>query len=184
MDQDQPIVMQVARFHSVKDHQTAIKAFDNVLKIVDNALLMLVGDGEERAASETLVQSLGISENVRFLGLRNDINTILPAADIFMLSSLSEGISVTLLEAMACTLPIVATDVGGNGEVVQHEVSGLLSPRGDWQQLAQNLAILLQNPRMRQGMAAAGHQRLQQHFTQSRMHDSYVSIYQQMLERT
>ncbi len=177
-----PAIMQVARFHPVKDHETALRAFADVVKEMNSAILLLVGEGERRHACETLADELGIpDDNVRFTGLRNDISRILPAADVFMLSSLSEGISVTLLEAMACSLPIVATDVGGNGEVVRHGETGLLSPRGDHVALSRHLVTLLRDEPRRIQMGEAGRKRLLETFTQDRMHSRYAEIYEQML---
>ena len=103
------------------------------------------------------------------------------AADLFLLTSLSEGISVTLLEAMAAALPIVATDVGGNSEVVVHGQTGLLAPRGDADGLAQAIVTLLRDPAERQAMGQAGRRRLLEQFTQQQMHDRYAQFYDQML---
>jgi len=178
---EQRVVMQVARFHPVKDHATGIEAFARAVDAAPDAVLVLVGDGEARPAAEALASRLGRGERVRFLGVRSGVEGLLPAADVFMLSSLSEGISVTLLEAMACRVPIVATDVGGNREVVEHGRNGLLSQRGDAQGLGHNLAMLLRDAKMRRDMGEAGRNRLLKHFSQSRMHQGYEALYGQML---
>ena len=104
------------------------------------------------------------------------------AADVFMLSSLSEGISVTLLEAMASGLPVAATNVGGNGEVVMEGKTGLLSPRGNSEILSRNLMALLGNVNMRMSMGQAAQQRVRKCFTQEQMHSRYAALYQEMLE--
>ena len=96
---DQPVVLQVARFHPVKDHATSIKAFSYVVKQLPNAVLLLAGDGQDKPIIEAMAKQLGITQHVRFLGVRTDIPQLMTAADVFVLSSLSEGISVTLLEA-------------------------------------------------------------------------------------
>jgi glycosyltransferase involved in cell wall biosynthesis len=178
---NQPVVMQVARFHPVKDHETGIRAMAHVAQRLPEAVLVLVGDGDERGACEALVRNLDIENNVKFLGVRTDVPRLMSAADVFMLSSLSEGISVTLLEAMAARLPIATTDVGGNPEVVAHNDSGLLSPRGDAQKLGEHLTRLLGDPALRQTMGAAGHVRLLAQFTQQQMHDGYAKVYDEML---
>lgn len=180
VDDETPLVMQVARFHPVKDHETAVRGFAKTVKSIPSALLCLVGDGGEREAIETLCGELVIRENVRFLGVRDDVAQLIPGADVFMLSSLSEGVSVTLLEAMATGLPIVATDVGGNPEVVEHGTTGLLSPRGDHEALAANLVTLLQDPAQRQAFGRAGRARLLEIFTQDRMHRVYADLYGQL----
>jgi glycosyltransferase involved in cell wall biosynthesis len=171
----------VARFHPVKDHATALRALAEVVKQTPEAVLLLAGDGEKRGELEQLVESLGIARHVKFLGVRSDVPDLMAAADVFVLSSLSEGISVTLLEAMGCALPIAATDVGGNGEVVAHGVTGLLSPRGDASGLAGNLVRLLRDVELRRRMGAAGRARLLERFTQDQMHQRYAQIYQDML---
>lgn len=181
--QDRLVVLQVARFHPVKDHATAVRAFAAAAATFDVArrpLLLLVGDGDCKAEIEALVNELNITDCVRFLGVRSDIPRLMSAADLFVLSSLSEGISVTLLEAMGAAIPIAATDVGGNSEVVAHAISGLLSPRSDHAAMGHNIATLLNDSAMRQRMGLAGRQRLLATFTQTRMHQRYAAIYEEM----
>ena len=183
------VVMQVARFHPVKDHETAIRAFAKAVgdepevlgKQTHNARLVLVGDGGLREEMEDLVKELGIGQKVMFTGVRDDVHKILPAADVFMLSSLSEGVSVTLLEAMSASIPIAATNVGGNAEVVEHGRNGLLSERRHHEALAHNLKMLLGDQGMREKMGDAGRNRLLKMFTQHQMHRAYERLYAQML---
>ncbi len=178
---DQVVLIQVARFHPVKDHATAIRAFAQAVGQYPNAVLVLVGDGQLRADSEALAQELGVQEQVRFLGVRQDIPRLMAGSDVFLLSSLSEGVSVTLLEAMGCGLPIAATEVGGNPEIVAHGKTGLLSPRGDVLGLARNMVTLCRDPQLREQMGRAGRERLVERFTQQQMHDGYAQLYQQTL---
>ena len=180
---DCPLVMQVARLHSVKDHATAVRAFAQVIKRLPDARLCLVGDGALREELEALVRELEVQDRVLFTGVRADVKRLLPAADLFMLSSLSEGISVTLLEAMSVGLAIVATRVGGNPEVVEHGVTGLLSDRRDDNALAQNILALLSDPEKRKACAQAGRRRLLERFTQQQMHRGYADCYARMLKR-
>lgn len=180
---DVPVVMQVARFHPVKDHGTAVRALARCVEATPDVVLCLVGDGDKRAEIESLCNQLGVGGHVRFLGVRADVQALLPAADVFMLSSLSEGLPVTLLEAMATGLPIVATEVGGNGEVVEHGVTGLLSPRGDDASLAAHLGVLLADSGKRRAFGEAGRGRLLDRFTQQRMHQQYAEFYNRMLGR-
>lgn len=176
-----PVVLQVARFHPVKDHATALRGMAEAVKALPDAVLLLAGDGDLRAALEVQAARLGIARSVRFLGVRRDVPRLMAAADVFLLSSLSEGISVTLLEAMGCELPIAATEVGGNGEVVAHDQTGLLSPRGDAARLGASLVTLLRDADLRRRMGAAGRARLLERFTQARMHARYAAIYDEML---
>lgn len=180
IDSETPVVMQVARFHKVKDHGTAVRAFARAVDRFFGARLCLIGDGPERQTIEALARELDVQEHVQFLGVHDDIAKLLPGADVFILSSVSEGVSVTLLEAMSTGLPIVATDVGGNSEVIEHEETGLLSPRGDADALGDHLIALLADDERRRAMGAAGRARLLETFTQERMHGAYAEIYEQI----
>lgn len=180
LSDDQPTLLQVARFHPVKDHATSLRAFAHVHAAVPRAVLLLAGDGPQRENMQALAGQLGIAPAVRFLGLRRDIRDLMAAADAFVLSSLSEGLSVTLLEAMAAGLPIAATRVGGNAEVVEHGITGLLSPRGDAEPLARHLMHLLRDPVLRRKMGNAGRQRLHSQFTEHQMHAAYARLYTDM----
>ena len=180
LEATQPVMLQVARFHSVKDHATAIRAVAGVRKQMPDAVLLLAGDGDERTEMEKLVEELGVQANVRFLGVRKDISDLMAAADVFLLSSVSEGVSVTLLEAMACRVPVVATDVGGNPEVVDAGVTGLLAPRGDDVGLAEHLTTLLSDAVMRERMGEAGRSRALGMFTEAQMHDAFAQLYVDM----
>ena len=182
IDNNRPVVMQVARFHPVKDHGTALRAWAELHAQLPEALLVLVGDGEQRAACEMLAVELGIEKAVMFTGLVDDARQLIHAADLCMLTSLSEGVSVTLLEAMAAGKPIVATDVGGNPEVVEHNKTGILVPRCAYTELAKAIEPLLANAAYSQRtLGTAGRERLLKHFTADRMHDAYASIYKSLV---
>lgn len=184
IDPKRLVVLQVARFHSVKDHETAVRAFHVAVQAMKQSdateqppLLLLAGDGDHKEKMESLVQTLGIADCVQFLGVRSDIPSLMAAADMFILSSLSEGVSVTLLEAMGAGIPIAATDVGGNSEVVAEGESGLLSPRQDYESLGRNIATILQDAEMRKRMGTAGRERLLATFTEQAMHKRYAELY-------
>lgn len=193
IDPQRLVVLQVARFHSVKDHETAIRAFHVAVQALKQPqsqsqtssqsqppLLLLAGDGDHKEKMESLVETLGIADCVQFLGVRSDVPNLMAAAELFILSSLSEGVSVTLLEAMGAGIPIAATDVGGNTEVVGHGQSGLLSPRQDYESLGQNIATLLRDESMRKQMGAAGRERLLATFTEQAMHKRYAELYREI----
>ncbi|MBL4702767.1 MAG: glycosyltransferase [Phycisphaeraceae bacterium] len=182
LNKDQPVILQVARFHPVKDHETSIKAFSHVVKQLPDAVLLLAGDGGEQKQMQQLAKELGIEKEVRFLGVRKDIAQLMTVADVFVLSSLSEGISVTLLEAMASGVPICTTDVGGNSEIVQHAVTGLLSPRQDAQGLGANIVQQLIDLPLRQKFSDAGRRKLLSQFSQQQMHENYSKRYDTMLK--
>lgn len=181
IDDDRPVAMQVARFHPVKDHATALRAWARVREAVPHALLVLVGEGGERAAMQALADELGLQDAVRFTGAVDDARGLVPAADLCLLTSLSEGVSVTLLEAMAAARPVVATSVGGNPEVVEDGGTGLLAPRGDAEALAGHIVALFKDKARADALGRAGRQRLIERFTAERMHDAYARSYGAML---
>ena len=111
-----------------------------------------MGEGPERSALQALARSLDIAGSVHFVGYRSDARGILPACDVYVNSSTHEGISLTVLEAMAATLPVVATYVGGNPEVVVDGETGLLVPGRSPRHLAFAMARLLRDPKLRQTM--------------------------------
>lgn len=115
------------------------------------------------------------------LGQRNDISRLLAAADLFVLTSISEGIPVTFIEAMGAGLPIVATNVGGVSEVVQHDETGILTPSANFEALADAVIRLAKAPELAEKMGQSGRRRAQQVFTEERMHSAYEKLYEEML---
>ena len=124
---DDLVLIQVARLDYLKDHATAIRTIERVVSRCSRARLVLVGDGPERGAIESLVRQRSLGEHVRFLGQRDDVPRLLAASDIVLLTSISEGIPLTLIEGMAAGRPVVSTPVGGVAEVVVDGETGLLA---------------------------------------------------------
>ena len=118
--------------------------------------LVLVGEGPEREKIETEVHQRRLSEHVRFLGLRGDVARLISAADVFLLTSISEGIPLTVIEAMGAGLAVVSTRVGGVGEIVMEGQTGLLAPAGDDRTLAEHILGLAAEPARRQQMGQLG----------------------------
>lgn len=140
---DRPVVINIGRFHPQKNHELLVRAFAEAHVKVPAAVLLLVGAGDLEREIKSLVAALGITPAVRFLGIRNDVRDLLSAADIYAMSSRYEGLPVVLLEAAASGLPIVATAVGGNTEIVQDGVSGLLVPSEDLAAFSRALVSLM-----------------------------------------
>jgi glycosyltransferase involved in cell wall biosynthesis len=176
------VVTCVARFHPVKDHPTLVRAFARVAKAIPDARLALVGGGD-KAPLLNLVTELGIADRVVFPGVRRDIPAVYAASDLFAMSSKSEGTSVTLLEAMLSERPAVVTDVGGNPEIVDPGVTGLLTPRGDDAAMADALQTLLGDPVRRREMGARGRRRVLARFTQQQMHRQWLGLLQESVPR-
>lgn len=143
--------------------------------------LALVGDGPLRDEVERRVDELQLRELVWLPGGRNDVEALLPAMDLFLLPSLGEGISNTILEAMACGLPVIATSVGGNPELVQPGRTGALVPPADLDALHAAVRPYLENPGMRARHGAAARQAAEQRFSLAAMVASYQQLYDQAL---
>lgn len=184
LDNSHLIALHVGRFSPVKDHTTAIRALSLAMKQRPNLHGLFAGTGPLLPTARALAQEMAVSDRIQFLGDRTDIPDLLAAADLFLLSSVSEGISVALLEAMAAARPVVATDVGGNSELVEHHHTGLLVPRADHAQLANAIIQLAQHPEQRYAMGAAGRQKMREQFTRRRMHQQIHQVYTELLNAT
>ncbi len=172
-------LLQVARLDYLKDHATAVRTLARVVAQRPEARLVLVGDGPERPAVEAAARAAGVDGKVRWLGTRHDVARLLPGADVFLLTSLSEGIPLTVLEAMAAGLPIVATDVGGLAEVVAHGDTGFLAPARDDEALAGLVLRLADDADLRRRMGHAGRTRVKERFDEPRMCADYGQLYEE-----
>lgn len=167
----------VGRLTWAKDHATLVHAFRRVCERLPHAGLVLIGDGPLRPALESLAQSEGIAGRVFFLGDRNDIHALLRGLDLFVMSSVTEGYSVALLEACAAALPIVATRVGGNPEIVREGVNGALVASGAPPELAEAMVGILGNEDLALSMGRAGRDWVLKHGSLSTMAARYTEIY-------
>jgi sugar transferase (PEP-CTERM/EpsH1 system associated) len=165
----------VGRMVAVKNYGLLLESFAGIPD--DRVKLVLVGDGPEREGLIALSRELGISHRTRFLGHREDVATVLSGMNIFVLPSLSEGLSNTLLEAMSAGLPVIATDVGGNSEILTADVEGILIRSGDHLALTNALIRLISDPPLRLGFGQAGRERCQRQFGMQNMIDSYADLY-------
>ena len=181
MGRDDLLIIQVARLSPIKDHATAIRALKIAARRIGAMRLALVGDGRESEVLRRLVVQEGMESRVRFLGLRTDVPRLLAAADIFLLSSLSEAAPLSVMEAMAAGLPVVATRVGGVDELVVDGLTGLLAPAGDPTALAEAMIRLVESPGLLRRMGRAGRERAHATFSEARMHGRYRAIYGEML---
>jgi len=141
------------------------------------AVLIVVGDGPERGALEEAVQSMGLGDAVKFLGARPEAGQFLVAADVVILTSVSEGIPLVLIEAMAANLPVVATSVGGVPEVVVHESTGLLVENGNDLELGDALTKLADDPELRTRFGSAGRARAEVFFNEEPMFAAYEALF-------
>lgn len=174
------MILQVARLDPLKDHATAVRTLERVVARRPDARLVLVGAGPLRGQVEGMVREKGLGAYVRALGLRTDVARLAAAADVALLTSVSEGIPLTLIEAMAMGLPVVATDVGGVGEVVENGATGLLAPPGRDDLLAEHILRIADDPGLGRVMRCRGRRRAAGLFSEAVMHDSYATIYREM----
>ena len=175
-----PVIGTISRLIHQKGIHVLLQAFAACNKTHPSSSLVVVGDGPERSNLENLARKLGLGNRVHFLGYRSDVNKILPQFDIFTLPSFGEGFGLVLLEAMACSKPIVATNVMAIPEIVQQGESGLLVPVQDVSALIQALDTLIETPELRDRLGKAGFQRLKKEFTVERMVGLTVKVYQEI----
>jgi sugar transferase (PEP-CTERM/EpsH1 system associated) len=174
---EEPTLVTVGRLVPVKDHATLFEAMALLKREGVSPTLAIAGDGPLLEALQARAASLGLAERVRFLGHRPDVEVVLGAGDVFVLSSESEGLSNTILEAMASGLPVVATRVGGADEMVRQGQTGYLVPSRSPRGLADALASILRSPGVRQSMGAAGRRRVESEFSLDVMVSRYESMY-------
>ena len=172
------LIVSVARLEPQKNPVALISAFAVALAADPQWHLLLVGDGSLRNQAEDSARKLGVGARVHFLGVRSDVEAILPECDIFALSSAWEGMPIAVLEAMAAGLPMVATAVGGTPELVEHEATGLLVAPGDSPAFAEALALLAGDASRRIHFGVAARQR-----AASFRSDSMVRAYAQLFRR-
>ena len=177
LGEDALIVGTVGRLNPVKDQATLIEAFARVHAAMPRAALVVVGDGPARQALQAQAQASGVAHRVRLLGDRDDVAALLRGFDLFALSSRSEGYSIALLEACAAALPIVTTDVGGNGEIVVEGRNGRLVPAADPVAFAQAMAGVLADAALAARMGAAGHAWSAAHGSLRSMAARYEALY-------
>ncbi len=170
----------VARLTELKRHDLILRALAR-LKSTGNHKLLFVGVGPEEDSLRKLAYYYEVQDRVLFLGMRHDIPEILHASDVFVLASDTEGLSRSVLEAMAAGLPSVVTDVGGNSELVLDEVTGLIVPPNDAESLSGAMLRLSTEEALRKKFAEAAFERAVSSFSRSRMLDRYTSLYEKLL---
>jgi glycosyltransferase involved in cell wall biosynthesis len=181
--EDAPIVGVVARLEAEKGHRTLIDAWPEVLATVPNAWLLVIGEGSERDALEAEAASLGVNERVVFTGRREDVPAVTAALDVAVLPSYREAQGLSVLEAMALSRPVVASNVGGIPEMIEDGVTGLLVPPNDCDALAAALIKLLTDHPYADMIARRGHDLVHERFCIELMVNSIESIYDEEAAR-
>lgn len=181
MGRERPLVLAVGRLKAPKDFPTLVRALGKLPP--DSFDALIVGDGPDRRRLEEEIAGLGLQARVRLAGERRDVPALLAGADVFVLASSSEGMPVSVLEAMAAGLPVVASRVGGVPEQVDDGRTGVLVEPGDTDALAEALTTLLDDGELRRRLGAAGRARAEEAFDLEPFRRAHVELYSRELAR-
>jgi glycosyltransferase involved in cell wall biosynthesis len=191
LDPAAPLVGSVCRLTRQKGIDIALRTFWQIAEAVPDAHYIIAGDGPLRGQLEEMAGGFGLGDRVHFLGWRDDPHAVIAALDVLLVPSLWEGFGLVLLEAMAHSVPIIASRVSAIPEIVVHGDyspatlrTGLLVAPGDFDALASSLSTLLQNPDLAHEMGARGRQRLETHFTVARMVEGTIGVYERLWMRS
>jgi glycosyltransferase involved in cell wall biosynthesis len=179
-----PVVGNVAALVGHKGQKHLIDAVPLVVRQVPDAHFLILGEGELRPALERQIRDLHLEKRVLLPGFRTDVLSLIKAFDVFAMSSVTEGLGTSLLDAMAAARPIVATRAGGMPEVVVDGETGILVPVRDHARLAEALVRMLRDPALRTRLGAAGLRRVRAEFSVDRMVDETLATYARLAGRT
>lgn len=177
--EERPLLLAAGRLHVNKGFDVLLHAMTEI----PNAMLWLAGAGPEEQALKTLCHDLGLDDRVRFLGWRNDVTTLMRTADVFVCPSRHEGLGSIVMESWAHGCPIVATDSQGPGEVIEHGVSGLITPIDKAPELAAAVNSVLNSTDLREALIANAKAVYEQSFCKRHIVNEYVALYQKLLTR-
>jgi glycosyltransferase involved in cell wall biosynthesis len=166
-----------------KDHATLLQAMPTIVAASPKVHLLIAGEGTLRASLEQMITELELSEHVTLLGHRTDVPALVNAADLYISSSWSEGLGTSVLEALACETPVVATVAGGIPEMIVTGKTGRLVPNRDPEALAAAVVAALESPKESALMAAAGRKLVEQRFTADRMVEGTLDVYLKLFAR-
>lgn len=176
---DQVVFMHLSNFRPVKRVDDVVRVFARVAEHVD-AVLVMIGEGPTQRLARDLAESLGVANRVRFLGNQMDVPSLMGCGDVFLFPSELESFGLAPLEAMACEMPVIASDSGGIPEVVAHGETGFLAPVGDVERMAEHALRLARDPDLRARMGAAGRKRAVGLFSPETMVDQYEALYREV----
>ncbi|WP_263381432.1 N-acetyl-alpha-D-glucosaminyl L-malate synthase BshA [Granulicella arctica] len=180
---EEKILAHLSNFRPVKRVTDVIEVFARVAAAMPARLLM-IGDGPDRSAAEYLAARLGVRDRIHFLGKQENVNELLPLADLMIMPSEMESFGLAALEAMACGVPAIATRVGGVPELIDDGINGLLFPIGDVDAMGTAATALLSDPAAYRTMAEAARKTAQDRFCASRIIPLYEDYYQRVITRT
>jgi glycosyltransferase involved in cell wall biosynthesis len=175
------VITTVGRLTAIKNHALLLNAAQHLIAAHPEILVLIAGDGEQRAQLERQAANLGIADRVRFLGWRRDLDTVYGASDIFVLTSRNEGTPVALIEAMAAGVPGVSTNVGGVSDVIADPGVGVLVPSDDAAALAAGVETLLPDAASRRAMGTRARASVLQRYDIRRLLDDVDRLYRSLL---
>ncbi len=180
--EESKLVVSLGRLARLKGYDLLIKAFRQVVTAVPEAVLLIGGEGEERSRLDDLIKSSGLLENIKLPGLVTEIHEVLASCDLYVNSSRWEGLPMTLLEAIAHGRPMVATDVGGNSEVVHDGITGILVPPEDTGRLANAIIRMLKDEDLRKKAGNEASDLFDREYTIDRHCEALAGYYYQVLQ--
>lgn len=173
----------IARLDPIKNHRMMIEAFKKVNLEFPDTKLLIVGDGEERGNIESQIKQLSLEKDVILTGYIKNPSDHLECIDVFLLSSFSEGTSMTLLEAMSLSKPCIVTDAGGNREIIKNKENGFVSENDNEFQFSQAMKCLLESPHLIKRFGENGKLRFCENFVSDTMVENYKQLYKKTLNR-
>ena len=180
---EEKLLVHLSNFRPVKRVGDVVEVFARVAAAVP-ARLLLIGDGPDRSTAEYLARKHGVQDRIHFLGKQDNVNELLPLADLMLMPSEMESFGLAALEAMACSVPAIATRVGGVPELIQSGSNGLLYEVSDIAGMSAGAINLLRDPAGLATMAKAARRTAQDHFCASRVIPLYLGYYERVIERT
>lgn len=167
----------IANFRVQKNHRNIIMAFAEVKKVIEDAVLVLAGSGPLEEDMKKLADEYGVFEKILFLGSVEDVTNLYHIFDIFCLPSLYEGLPLSILEAMACNIPVIATNVSGNSEVIQSGENGILVPSDNSRELAEGLIQLANDRKLRERVADRGYRTVERLYSYEKWICNYEKLF-------
>lgn len=178
---DEKILMHISNFREVKRTSDVVRIFAKVKEAI-GARLVMIGDGPEKPACVSLAQQLGVHGRIIFVPSFPEVEKVLAVSDILLLPSAQESFGLVALEAMACGVPVVASNIGGIPEVVEDGVSGFLHDLGDVEAMAHSALRLLQDDALHTQFSKAARQQAVENFPEAELVEAYEAIYQQAMQ--
>ena len=174
--------MHISNFRPVKRVTDVVRVFNKVLEVLP-ARLIMIGDGPERLSATGVAKQLGITNQILYLGNCENIEELLPCADLLIQPSEHESFGLVPLEAMACEVPVIVTNSGGITEVVEHGETGYLCEVGDIEAMASYAVQILQHPEQAREIGRKGRLHVAEYFSQTQIVGQYEALYAEVLER-